>query len=148
MAHPSKQSEPTKVLVQQVANLLRGYEEFRVYYPVSSYDCVMELRTEVMVHRKHTKRGLFVPNSVYQASSHTSLPNLDFIEAWLPNAREAAEKFISKGEFTVEKIINGEWQSVKAKYNQWIYYDHKNSAMIGEVQSITQPATNPKDNTE
>lgn len=143
----STRSEPKIALSNQVAALLRGYEEFMVQQDipgVSGY--VMTLRTNLMVHIKHTRKNVFRPHSVYQATSMTALPNKAFMEAWLKNAREAATKFINKGDYTDEKLVAGEWQSWKRKFNQWIYYDRKLGALTGQVQLIDLVATSPDTN--
>jgi hypothetical protein len=65
-----------------------------------------------------------------------AIPNLEFLKEWLKNARKATTKTISKGEYSVEKLINGEWQSVKAHFNRWIYYDRNEQLLCGKVKEI------------
>ncbi len=132
MATLTKSKE--SVLTELVEPLLNPYEEFTIsadYPGVHGY--VLHFRTNTYIHRKHTPKALFIPHSVYNASTTTALPSVGFIEALLKNTRIAAKNFLDKGDYTGEEIISGEWQSVKRKYNQWIYYDRKNQRLIGKV---------------
>lgn len=132
----------TQLLMGWVGSLTNPYDEFTVQqdYPgIEGY--ILNLKTNVYIHRKHTSRDLFVPHSVYQVTSCTALPSKGFMKEWLKNAREASQKFLNKGDYSVEEYIGGEWQSVKRKYNRWIYYDRHNQALFGEVHRLPKLKT-------
>lgn len=124
-------------LVERVDSLLNPYEEFYVQqdYPgVMGY--VITLKTHIYIHRKHTRKDLFIPHSVYQAGSFTVLPNMAFMREWLKNARRAAKKLINKGEYTTEERLGNQYMSVKRRYNQWIYYNRKERVLFGTLQVV------------
>lgn len=135
------------VFVEKVGLLLNDYEGFHLQQDmpgVSGY--VMTLRTNLMVHIKHTGKNIFRPHTVYQATSMTAIPNTSFMETWIKNAREAAQNFINKGDYTDEKLVGGEWQRWKRKFNQWIYYDKKRNMLFGKVQTLKSAQPKEKNN--
>lgn len=129
----------TSILVKQVEGLLNPYEEFTVTdNEPGIFGYVLRFKTNVYIHRKHTRKDLFIPHATFQASTSTALPSLQFMHEWLKNAREAAKKLLDKGEYTGEELISGEWQSVKRRYNQYIFHDRKNNRLIGKVRGVTK----------
>lgn len=144
MATQSNHSDDMSALSNQVAKLLRGYERFTLQSDVPGIlGYTAQLRSAVMVHQKHTKKGQFRQHEVFQGAQFTDLPPFEFFKLWLEKARKAAERHINLGEGSEQKIINGEWQTVKYKYDRWVYYDHKNQATIGEVRSVTKSPNKP-----
>lgn len=118
-------------------NLLNPYEDFDLqsFVPgINGY--VLTIRTNLMIHRKHTRKNVFKPHAVYQSTSMTALPNKGFLEHWIKNARQGAKDFINKGEYLAEIQIGKEWTSVKRHYNQWIYYDRKRGITYGKVTEV------------
>lgn len=115
----------------------KPYEDFTVQPDITSGGYIMNLRTNILVHRKWTKKNKYVPESFYQMAWFTDKPSEDFIDVWLPKAREAAEKLISKGEYTDEELIGGEFQTVKRNFNRWMYWDRQNHAVAGELTDAT-----------
>lgn len=127
-------ASPQQRLVGLVKPYLNRWEDF--YVTDRFGETIIELRTNIMVHRKNTAKSLFTHQSFMSAMSATAVPNIDFIREWLKNARKATQESINKGEYYVEKLINGEWQSVKAHFNQWIYYDRSERLMYGKVKGV------------
>lgn len=130
-------STPLNQYVHACESLLNPYEDLTIqeYVPgVSGY--VISLRTNLYIHRKHTRKDLFIPHSVYQATSITVLPARLFMEEWIKNARKAALKLINKGKYQSEALISGKWQPVTRHYNQWTFYDRKRNITFGEVKGV------------
>ena len=134
MATLTTRSEP-QALSNQVATLLRTYEDFSLQEDQPGYSgYVVTLKTNLLIHRRHTKADLFKHHSFYVGAQFTMLPNFSFLESWLIKARMTTDKGVRKGDYTAEEYIGGEWQTVKYKYNRWIYHDRVNNRMIGQVQ--------------
>ena len=134
MATLTSRSEP-QALSNQVATLLSAYEDFRLNSDVPGLmGYSMELLTTIYVHRKHTKRDLFKPQSFYVGSSTTALPSMGFIQEWLKHARQSTLERINKGEYD-EYQEDGSY--LKRHYNKWIYYDRRNNKLIGKVRLTT-----------
>lgn len=134
----------TSHLVKQVERLLNPYEEFTITdNEPGIFGYVLRFKTNVYIHRKHTRKDLFIPHSTFQASTSTALPNIQFMQEWLKNARIAAKKLLDKGEYTAEEKIGGEWQSVKRRYNQYVFYDRTEQRLTGEVQGVVGNVSPP-----
>ena len=129
----------THILTEQVKMLLNPYEEFTITdNEPGVFGYVLRFKTSVYIHRKHTRKDKFIRHSTFQASVSTALPSIGFIREWIKNARKATLKLLNKGEYTEEDYINGEWQSVKAHYNQYIFYDRLTQRLIGRPTTINQ----------
>ena len=144
MATLTSRSE-VQVLSNQVATLLSAYERFDIQqdYPgISGY--AMSLKTDIYVHRVHTKKDLYNPTSFWVGSTTTALPSMGFIKEWLKHSREATLKKIKQGIYVGQVRVGGEWQSVDYKFNRWFYFDHPNNRVLGQVQVIDLVELNSK----
>lgn len=128
------------VFIEKVRLMLNDYEEFHIQQPMGYADYQMTLKTNVMIHRSHTKKDVFFPHSIYQGTSITVIPNAQFMKYWVKNAREAAQKFLDKGEYTT---TDEEGSTLKRKFNKWMYYDNKRRLLIGTVHSAGATAESP-----
>lgn len=127
----------TSVLVEQVERLLNPYEEFTITdNEPGIFGYVLRFKTNVYIHRKHTRKDLFIPHSTFQASTSTALPSIDFMQEWLRNARVASKKLLNKGEYPSEVHVGGEWQTVKRHYNQYVYHDRRNNRLVGKLKGL------------
>lgn len=147
MATQSTISDDLVALNNHVDTLLKPYErskiEFVAFYPYYMFT----LKTDVMVHRKHTRKGLFTHHSVASHVSMTGKPSKELLGDWLESARERNQNLIQSGEYETEELISGQFQPIKRKFNQWIYYDTKSRATIGEMQGTDMQVDDSKPST-
>lgn len=115
--------------------VFKPYETFTINDDLGG-GFVARLETHLIVHRKHTPKNTYTPHSVFGAMWCADKPSDEFIDAWLPKARQAAHKLINEGEYQDEQLISGEFQTVTRKFNSWFYWDRNNKAIIGKLQSI------------
>jgi hypothetical protein len=65
------------------------------------------------------------------------------MEAWLQNARKAAQHHINKGTYQDEVFVSGEWQPITRHFNKYTFYDSKRNMTYGRVEGVvgdTSPA--------
>lgn len=114
---------------------LRPYETWEVAQRMwDGYICT--LVTNIVVHFRHTKKGLFIPQKMYSSVWVSQKPSLEYVDEVVLSARQATLNKINEGKCLDEKLIAGQWQNVERAYNQWLYYDSANSKMIGKLNHV------------
>jgi hypothetical protein len=120
---------------------LEPYEEFRLdpEYPVLEDlgGWVGRFTTHVLIHRKHTKKDVFMPHSVYSAVWFSVKPSEKLVgEAYLPKFRESSLKHLATGKYPTEELIGDKFQTVQREYNQWLFWDNKARKTVGKLHKL------------
>ena len=101
---------------------------------------ILSFTASIAVHRKHTKKDLFVVQGVATAILFTDWDKVktkpDVLKEYAKNILKSLDGTAKQGWYEEEKLVGDDYTNIKRYYNQWVWYDRKNNKVVGDVQVI------------
>lgn len=103
---------------------------------------ILSFTASIAVHRKHTKKDLFVVQQVYSAVMFTDWEKVKtkhiILKEYAKNILKSLDGTARQGWYTEEKYVHGEYVDVKRFYNQWAWYDRNQNKIVGKVEKVKE----------